>query len=91
MVVLGPIGTNVYSANRRNHIRMFFSFSPEFSSQWSSQNYEYIFGSIGNLITHFAVVDRTSHKVAVRIPILVDIPQVAKSPFGSFAICIEQI
>ncbi len=71
-----------FSANRRNYIRKFSNFSPEFSSQWSSQKYEYIFGSIGNRTTNF-VVDRTSHKVGVRIPILVDISQVAKSPFDS--------
>ncbi len=55
------------------------------------KNYEYIFG------TNF-VVGRTSHKVAVRIPILVDISQVFQVSlcfffllFFFFAICIGQI
>ncbi len=89
MVILDPIGTKFQIANHRNHIRKFSNFSPEFSSQWSSQNFEYIFGSIGTLTTNIVVVDRTSHKVAARIPILVDISQVCQVSFGSF--CNEQI
>ncbi len=90
MVTLDPMGTKFQRANRRNRIQKFSNFYPDFFPN-GPQNCEYVLGSIGNFTTNFVVVDRNSHKVALRIPILVGISQVAKSPFGAFAICIRQI